>query len=153
MNAALMGLWSLLATVKLSPCCSCHMMTTTWNDSFWHDRRVFKLCSTDQEKTFTKDRVYRREFFGRLFGNGLRHARQLNRRSAERSDCREKERQAPPNDPRREVIIDWGGQDQAFIAAAPELPGCAADGATCLVALAEVEVVIGGWIVAANEPW
>ncbi|MGH7628046.1 MAG: type II toxin-antitoxin system HicB family antitoxin, partial [Gemmatimonadales bacterium] len=36
--------------------------------------------------------------------------------------------------------------DQAFIAEVPELPGCAADGATYQAALANAERVIGEWI-------
>lgn len=32
--------------------------------------------------------------------------------------------------PRYEVIIYWSAEDGAFIAEVPELPGCAADGAT-----------------------
>jgi predicted RNase H-like HicB family nuclease len=29
-----------------------------------------------------------------------------------------------------EVIIYWSGEDEAFVAEVPELPGCAAHGAT-----------------------
>ncbi|HHT9131026.1 MAG TPA: type II toxin-antitoxin system HicB family antitoxin [Candidatus Tripitaka californicus] len=50
-----------------------------------------------------------------------------------------------------EVIIYWSGEDQAFIAEVPELPGCAADGATYQEALANVEVVIKEWIETAKE--
>lgn len=45
-----------------------------------------------------------------------------------------------------EVIIYWSKDDQAFIAEVPELPGCAADGATYQEALANVEAVIREWI-------
>jgi predicted RNase H-like HicB family nuclease len=52
---------------------------------------------------------------------------------------------------RYEVIIYWSDEDQAFIAEVPELPGCAADGATYQEALANAEVVIQEWIEAAKE--
>lgn len=50
------------------------------------------------------------------------------------------------SDPRYEVIIYWSDDDAAFIAEVPELPGCAADGATYELALADVRVVIDEWI-------
>ena len=50
-----------------------------------------------------------------------------------------------------EVIIYWSEEDQAFIAEVPELPGCAADGATYQDALANVEVIIKEWIETARE--
>jgi len=50
-----------------------------------------------------------------------------------------------------EVLIYWSEEDQAFIAEVPELPGCAADGATYQEALANVEVVIQEWIETAKE--
>lgn len=56
-----------------------------------------------------------------------------------------------PNNPRYEIILYWSEIDQAFIAEVPELPGCAADGATYGEALAAVEVVIGEWIETARE--
>jgi predicted RNase H-like HicB family nuclease len=50
-----------------------------------------------------------------------------------------------------ELILYWSKQDQAFIAEAPELPGCAADGATYQEAVANIEVVIQEWIETAKE--
>ena len=52
---------------------------------------------------------------------------------------------------RYEIIIYWSDEDQAFIAEVPELPGCAADGATRGEALASAEVVIQEWIETARE--
>ncbi len=50
-----------------------------------------------------------------------------------------------------EIIIYWSKEDQSFIAEVPELPGCAADGATYREALSNVEVIIQEWIEAAQE--
>ncbi|THJ19824.1 MAG: type II toxin-antitoxin system HicB family antitoxin [Nitrospira sp. CG24E] len=50
-----------------------------------------------------------------------------------------------------EVIIYWSKDDQAFIAEVPELPGCAADGATYQEALASVETIIQEWIETAKD--
>ena len=50
-----------------------------------------------------------------------------------------------------EVIIYWSKDDQTFIAEVPELPGCAADGATYQEALANVETVIQEWIETAKD--
>ncbi len=52
---------------------------------------------------------------------------------------------------RYEIILYWSQADQAFIAEVPELPGCAADGATYHEALANVEAVIQEWIETARE--
>ena len=52
---------------------------------------------------------------------------------------------------RYEVIIYWSDEDHAFIAEVPELPGCAADGATYQEALANVEVIIQEWIETAKK--
>ena len=50
-----------------------------------------------------------------------------------------------------EVIIYWSADDQAFIAEVPELPGCAAAGATKQAALKNVDAVIKEWLATAKE--
>jgi predicted RNase H-like HicB family nuclease len=50
-----------------------------------------------------------------------------------------------------ETIIYWSEADQAFIAEVPELPGCAADGATKQAALKNVDVVVKEWIATAKS--
>jgi predicted RNase H-like HicB family nuclease len=50
-----------------------------------------------------------------------------------------------------EIILYWSVDDDAFIAEVPELPGCAADGPTRQVALANAEIVIQDWIETAQE--
>lgn len=50
-----------------------------------------------------------------------------------------------------EIIIYWSAEDEAYIAEVPELPGCAADGATHKQALASAEVVIREWIETARD--
>ncbi len=50
-----------------------------------------------------------------------------------------------------ELVIYWSEEDQAFTAEVPELPGCAADGASYQNALANVQVVIQEWIETAHE--
>ena len=50
-----------------------------------------------------------------------------------------------------EIIIYWSVEDHAFIAEVPELPGCAADGATYQGALSNAEFVIKEWIETAKE--
>ncbi|MBN1553674.1 MAG: type II toxin-antitoxin system HicB family antitoxin [Phycisphaerae bacterium] len=50
-----------------------------------------------------------------------------------------------------EIIIYWSQDDQAFVAEVPELPGCAADGASTREALANVEVIIQEWLDTAKE--
>ena len=50
-----------------------------------------------------------------------------------------------------EIVLYWSKEDQAFIAEVPELPGCAADGATYQEAVANVEMVIREWVETAQE--
>ena len=52
---------------------------------------------------------------------------------------------------RYELIIYWSEEDDAFIAEVPELPGCAADGATYTEAVANAEIVIREWLETAEE--
>ena len=54
-------------------------------------------------------------------------------------------------EPRYEVILYWSSEDDAFVAEVPELPGCAADGATYQEALGNVQVVIEEWLETAKE--
>lgn len=49
-----------------------------------------------------------------------------------------------------EIILYWSSEDNAFIAEAPELSGCMADGQTRLEALKNIEVIIEEWIETAN---
>ena len=50
-----------------------------------------------------------------------------------------------------EIIIYWSDEDGAYIAEVPELPGCAADGATYQEAVAAAEQVIAEWIETAKD--
>ena len=50
-----------------------------------------------------------------------------------------------------EVIIYWSETDKSFIAEVPELPGCAADGATKQAALKNVDVIVKEWIATAKS--
>lgn len=47
---------------------------------------------------------------------------------------------------RYEIILYWSERDGAFIAEVPELPGCAADGATYQEAIQNVETIMEEWI-------
>jgi len=50
-----------------------------------------------------------------------------------------------------EIIIFWSEEDHAFIAEAPELPGCMAHGDTHESALANARIAIVLWIKTAKE--
>jgi len=50
-----------------------------------------------------------------------------------------------------EVVIYWSEEDQAFLAEAPELPGCMADGETYQDAISNLETIIREWIDTAKE--
>lgn len=52
---------------------------------------------------------------------------------------------------KHEIILYWSEEDQSFIAEVPELPGCAADGATRHEVLTNVEQIIDEWIETAKE--
>ena len=50
-----------------------------------------------------------------------------------------------------EIIIYWSAEDAAFIAEAPELPGCMAHGSTHATALASVRSAMKLWMKTAKE--
>lgn len=50
-----------------------------------------------------------------------------------------------------EIIIYWSDEDDAFVAEVPELPGCAAHGATADSALTNCQEAIELWISTAKE--
>lgn len=50
-----------------------------------------------------------------------------------------------------EIIIYWSGEDTAFIAEMPELPGCSADGESPQDALRALDTVAREWIERARE--
>lgn len=52
---------------------------------------------------------------------------------------------------RYEIILYWSNNDESYIAEVPELPGCAADGASYAEAVANAEVIIREWIETARE--
>ena len=52
---------------------------------------------------------------------------------------------------RYEIIIYWSEEDDAYIAEAPELPGCSGTGRPSSLALAQAETVIDEWIETAKE--
>jgi len=52
---------------------------------------------------------------------------------------------------RYEMIIYWSNEDDVFIAEAPELPGCMADGETYQKAISNMEIIVQEWIETAKE--
>ncbi len=50
-----------------------------------------------------------------------------------------------------EIIIFWSNEDSAFVAEAPELPGCMAHGDTPEIALKNIKDAIELWIESAEE--
>src|SRR5438876_7835230 len=80
-----------------------------------------------------------------------RRSRPRQRRNASKGEAKPVRRVTMKTDVRYEIILYWSDEDQAFIAEVPELPGCAADGATYQEALASAEIVIREWIETARE--
>jgi len=52
---------------------------------------------------------------------------------------------------RYEIIIYWSNEDKAFIAEAPELPGCIAHGDTHEAALINIKTAMELWMETAKE--
>ena len=50
-----------------------------------------------------------------------------------------------------EIIIYWSADDDAFVAEAPELPGCTAHGTTHEEALTNIRAAMDLWIKTAKE--
>jgi len=50
-----------------------------------------------------------------------------------------------------EIIIFWSEDDDAFVAEAPELPGCMAHGDSHEAALASIRTAVELWIESAKE--
>lgn len=50
-----------------------------------------------------------------------------------------------------EMVIYWSAEDESYVAEAPELAGCMADGKTYAEAVTNREIVIEEWIETAKE--
>ena len=50
-----------------------------------------------------------------------------------------------------EVIIYWSEEDEAYLAEAPALPGCMAEGNTYQEALQNIQTIIEEWIETAKK--
>ena len=75
----------------------------------------------------------------------------MNKTSARNQKPKSSSGSSEATSPPYEIVLYWSAADRAFIAEVPELPGCAADGATYQEALSNVEVIIGEWIETAKE--
>lgn len=47
------------------------------------------------------------------------------------------------------IVIKWSGEDSAYVATVPKLPGCSAIGSTRAEAVAQIEDAIQAWCAAA----
>lgn len=56
-----------------------------------------------------------------------------------------------PNTMKYRIVIYWSPPDGAYVAEAPELPGCKADGRTYEEALANMKTAVRSWIAAARS--
>jgi predicted RNase H-like HicB family nuclease len=50
-----------------------------------------------------------------------------------------------------EIVLAWSEEDSAFVAHVPDLPGCAAHGATYEEALAQIKEAAALWLDVARE--
>ena len=50
-----------------------------------------------------------------------------------------------------EIVIYWSGEDGAFLAEVPDLPGCMSDGASYAEAAANAEDAARAWIETARD--
>lgn len=57
----------------------------------------------------------------------------------------------PASELHYEVVIRWSDEDRAYLASAPDLPGCMADGSTYSEAMENIERVIREWVETATE--
>lgn len=49
------------------------------------------------------------------------------------------------------IILYWSGEDGVYLAEAPDLPGCMADGETYQEALARIEIIMQEWLETARK--
>jgi len=53
--------------------------------------------------------------------------------------------------PNYRIIVAWSDEDEAFLAYAPDLRGCVSHGGTREEALFNVELMIGEWLISAEQ--